>query len=121
MRRLAALAAVALLACRADFVEKRRRVAGPVPEVGLIDAGGGHLRFALKGPGFVVEGRRKDAFRKMTAYCGGEGSVRVEKEYAREDVETPYNAQDIEETVARNLAHYKIEEYRHIEFRCVNP
>ena len=107
-----------ILGCRAQMVETRKRTRGPVPEVGLIDPGGGRLRYALKGPKFLLRARRQDAFRKMAKLCGGEGRVRIEREYDQDDSETPYHVDDINDTtLAEGSGHYKVESYHHIHFR----
>jgi len=101
------------------MVETRRRVRGPVAEVGIIDPGGGHVRYALKGPGWLVRGRRKAAFKKMAKYCEGEDLVRVEREYQSEDAMTPFNSSDLDEQKLMEAGHYRVESYRHVLFRCV--
>lgn len=122
MNRVAACAALAALllaqGCVAELKETRRRVKGPVAEVGLIDPGAGDVRYALKGPGFLVRKRRADAFKKMARYCGGEASFRVTGETVRDDVETPYNSSDLDAEKLLAPEHYKVETYRHITFEC---
>ncbi len=112
------LCVIVLTGCGASFVERRRRVRGPVAEVGLIDPGGGHVRYALRGPGWLVRARRRKAFKKMAEYCEGKELVRVEGEYSREDVLTPFHAADLDEKKLLGTGHYQVEEYRHILFRC---
>ena len=119
-RALCAAAVLFLSGCRAEMVESLKRMKGPVAEVGLIEPGGGHVRYALKGPSFLVRKRRSDAFKRMARYCEGEDLVRIEKEETREDVETPYHAQDLSESIGQQLSHYRVETYRHIRFRCVS-
>jgi hypothetical protein len=119
IRALSAAALLLLSGCRAELVESSKRMKGPVAEVGLIDPGGGRVRYALKGPSLLVRKRRADAFKRMARYCEGEDLVRIEKEETREDVETPYYARDLDESIGQQLSHYKVEIYRHIRFRCV--
>ncbi|MBI5243307.1 MAG: hypothetical protein HY922_06405 [Elusimicrobia bacterium] len=127
-RAFFALAGVlAFLGCRAVVVELRRAVKGPVAEVGYIDPGGGHVRYALRGAAFFVSQRRKDALKLAGRHCGGpkggskDGAVKIVKEWAQEDNETPYNAEDLEASLRYNLDHYRVEPYQHLLFECVRP
>lgn len=115
--RAAPLAAAALLAagCAGELVEMRRRVKGPVPEVGWLDPGGGHAKYSLAGGKWAVEERRKDALAKIGAYCGGK--YRVVDELDRAETETPFTA-DLEENVAAGSKHYRKADYRHLYFEC---
>lgn len=121
MNRLGVLlpAVLILLGCTAQMVSTRKRQKGPVPEVGVIDAGGGHIRYALKGPKSLVRKRRKNAYKKMAEYCEGMKLVRVLKEYTSDDVETPYHVDDLDADKLLDGGHYRIDAYRHIEFECV--
>ncbi|MFH1723390.1 MAG: hypothetical protein ABII00_02090 [Elusimicrobiota bacterium] len=116
---VAAAALAASSGCEASFVETRRRVRGPVPEVGLIDPGGGHARYALKGPVWLVRKRRARAFRKMAGYCEGKDLIRIRKEYSRDDAVTPFQASDLDPAKLLESGHYKVESYRHIIFECI--
>jgi len=107
-----------LQGCVAELKEARRRVKGPVPEVGIIDPGAGDARYALKGPEFLVRRRRANAFKKMAKYCGGEALFRVTGEAVRDDIETPYNSTDLDADKLLAPEHYKVETYRHITFEC---
>lgn len=113
-----AAAALAMWGCVAELKQTRKRVRGPVPEVGLIDPGAGDVRYALKGPELLVRRRRADAFKKMAKYCGGEGLFRVTEELTRDDVETPYHTTDLDPDKLMGQDHYKVEPYRHIRFEC---
>lgn len=115
--RAALLCAAALLSgCVAQVVETRRPKPGPVPEVGLLAPGGGRVRYALKGPKWLVARRRKSAFKKMGKVCGGGFQVLAEEE--REDAETPYHVEDLDAAALTEAGHYKIEAFRHITFEC---
>jgi len=118
---LVCLGMLPLLGCDASLVSTRRRIRGPVAEVGVIDPGGGHARYAMKGPRWVARKRRKAAFRKMAKYCEGEGLIRIEKEYESEDVMTPFNSTDLDENKLLETGHYRVELYHHMLFHCERP
>lgn len=107
-----------LCGCEASLVETRRRVRGPVAEVGVLDPGGGRARYALFGPRWLVRKRRKRAFRLMGKYCEGKDLVRIEKEHTSDHVETPYHTSDLDAEKLLDAGHYKVESYRHILFKC---
>ncbi len=111
----------AISGCVADIVAMRPRLEGPVAEVGLIDPGGGHVRYALKGPKYLLKKRRKSAFKKMIKHCRGEKLFQIHKEFTRGDVETPYHSTDLTPEKLLEDGHYQVESYRHIVFECVNP
>jgi len=79
------------------------------------------VRYALKGPDWLVRRRRKTAFGKMEKYCEGEAFFQVEREYDTDDVVTPYHTADLDADDLLDKGHYKVESYRAIEFRCVAP
>jgi len=112
-------AAVLLSGCRAAVVELRRPVKGPVAEVGYIDPGGGHVRYALRGAKFLVNQRRRDALKRAGRHCDGGMNVRLVKEWRQDDVETPYNGDELEAALKLDLDHYRLEPYQHLLFDCV--
>ena len=117
----AAAAAALLCACEATLTETRRRVKGPVAEVGLIDAGAGRVRYALKGPGWLVAKRRKRAFGLMEKYCGGPQMYKVLGERDAEVSETPYTEDDLDAEKFMQRGHYRVESFREATFECVMP
>lgn len=117
----AAAAAVLLCACDATLTETRKRVKGPVAEVGLIDAGAGRARFALKGPGWLVARRRRRAFRLVEKYCGGPRLYKVLRERDAEISETPYTEDDLDVDKFMQRGHYRVESFRVVEFECLKP
>jgi len=122
MRRAAALAAAgALLAagCSSTFVESRKKVKGPVSEVGLIDAGGGHIKYSTSGWESVVRGRRRDAFSRMAGYCGGADRYKIVDEVTRYEDEAAFQAEDLEESVGSKGRHYGTHPYQHLFFECL--
>lgn len=121
LRSAAAAAAMLLCACDATLSETRSRVKGPVAEVGLIDAGAGRVRFALKGPAWLVAKRRKRAFRLIERYCGGPALFKVSAEREAEIAETPYTEDDLDVDKFMERGHYRVDRYRVVEFECVKP
>lgn len=118
--RLAIMCLSALLSgCTAEFVERRARRAGPVPEV-VLDAGGGHLRYSLRGFRLAVASRRKDAIEKMEAFCGGPDRYTIVDEVAREDVSARYVATDLadEDALTKNSRHFQSQTVQHLYFEC---
>lgn len=119
MKRAVLLFCAALICgCAVETMEIRPRRMGPVEGVGVIDPGGGHLRYAIKGGNFMIEKRRKRAFKKMAKHCGGEELFRIKKEYTIEDVETSFQQTDLEAAKLLEQNHYTIERYRHVVFEC---
>ncbi len=111
---------MALAGCAAtDMVQVRTPRKGPVAGVGIVDPGGGHIRYPLKGPERVVRNRRKAAYRKMAQQCGGKTLFRVKREYSREDDSTPFDSTDLEAEKLMADEHYQVEDHRHILFECV--
>ncbi len=108
---------VLLLGCAVEMIELRARRVGPAG-VGVIDSGGGHLRYPIKGGQFSVKKRRSRAFKKMAKHCGGEKRFRIKKEYTIEDVETSFQQTDLEASKLLEQGHYTVERYRHILFEC---
>jgi hypothetical protein len=124
MRRPAfALGALALAAasagCSAELVEMRKRKAGPVPDV-VLDAGGGHVSYSLRGWGFLVASRRKDALEKMAEACGGEKRFRIVDEVAREETHASFFGDDVDEEgeVSKAGKHYDFVTTQHVYFEC---
>jgi hypothetical protein len=95
-------------------------VKGPVAEVGWIDPGGGHVRWPTRGGGFLVRLRRSDALKRARAHCGAV-PVQVVREWTQDDVDTAYAGDDLSESMRYGLDHYKVESYRHLEFKCARP
>lgn len=116
---LLAAAVLVLAGCRAVVVELRKPVKGPVAEVGFIDPGGGHVRYALRGGRVMSGARRRDALRRAGRHCGGLMNVKLVKEWRQDDVETPYNADELEAALKLDLDHYRMEPYQHLLFDCV--
>lgn len=122
LRRAAALAALTLLAaCDATLTVTRRRVQGPVAEVGLIDAGAGRVRWALKGPGWLVARRKARAMDLAAGFCGGTGLIKAVLEKDQELAVTRYIEDDLDAEKFANQGHYKVDSYRVLEFECVKP
>ena len=122
LRRAAALAALTLLAaCDATLTVTRRRVQGPVAEVGLIDAGAGRARWALKGPGWLVAKRKAKAMKLAAEFCGGTGLIKAVLEKDQELAVTRYIEDDLDEEKFANQGHYKVDVYRVMEFECLKP
>lgn len=103
--------------CAAQFVEKRPRRPGPVPEV-VLDPGGGHLRYSLKGPAWAVRSRREDALAKMGAFCGGESKVRILDEVSRDETAAAYGGEDLEDGLNKAGRHYQFQNTHHLYFEC---
>lgn len=121
-RRLsAALAVLALCACDATLIETRQRMKGPVAEVGLIDAGAGQARYALKGPGWLVARRRKRAFALMERHCGGPGRFKISVEHDEERGETRFTEDDLDVEKFMERGHYKVDSFRTLEYECLMP
>lgn len=106
--------------CAAEFLERRPRRPGPVPEV-VLDAGGGHLRYSLRGPGWFVSSRRQDAIEKMNQYCGGGDRYRIVDEVARVDTQARFVATDLgdEDSLNKSDRHYETRTVQHLYFECV--
>lgn len=122
LRRGGALAALALLsACEASLTVTRRRVNGPVAEVGLIDAGAARVRWALKGPGWLVARRKARALTLAARFCGGPGLVKAVLEKDQELAVTRYTEDDLDAETFAQRGHYKVDLYRVMEFECVKP
>ena len=113
------LLAAGAAGCAADLVEMRPRKAGPVPDV-VLDAGGGHIRYSLRGPGFLVAARRRDALEKMADACGGEGRFRIIDEVAREETHASFIGGDLDEDegVSKSSRHYEFVSTQHVYFDC---
>jgi hypothetical protein len=120
-RTLIILVPSLLAACEATLTETRRRVKGPVAEVGLIEPGAGQVRYPLKGPGWLVARRRKHAYALMEKHCGGPTFFKVLSEKDAELAETRYIEEDLEADEFLQRGHYKVEKYREVEFECVKP
>lgn len=111
--------AIAFAGCAdTDIVYLRKQRKGPVPEVGITDPGGGHIRYPLKGPEKLKRIRRKKAYKRMAQICRGETLFRVMRVYTSEDADTPFDATNLEPDKLLGK-HYMIEKYRHIYFECV--
>ena len=122
LSRGGALGALALLAaCDATLTVTRRRVKGPVAEVGLIDAGAARVRWALKGPGWLVARRKVRAMTLAAEFCGGPGLVKGVLEKDQELAETRYTEDDLDAEKFANQGHYKVDMYRVMEFECSKP
>ena len=122
LTRLGALGVLALLAaCDATLTVTRRRVKGPVAEVGLIDAGAARVRWALKGPGWLVARRKARAMTLAGEFCGGPGLVKGVLEKDQELAETRYTEDDLDAEKFANQGHYKVDVYRVMEFECLKP
>ena len=117
-----ALGLLALLAaCDASFTVTRRRVNGPVAEVGLIDAGAGRVRWALKGPGWLVAKRKARALKLAAGFCGGPEHLKAVLEKDQELAVTRYTEDDLDAETFASRGHYKVDVYRVMEFECVKP
>lgn len=120
-RGLILLAAAGLCACDASLVMTRKRARGPVAEVGLIEPGAGRVRYALKGPGWLVARRRSRALGLLAKACEGETAFRVLAERDEELAETRYTEEDLDADKFLESGHYKVSSYRVLEFECVSP
>lgn len=120
MRRALFLVVAAALftGCVAETVEKKKPRKGPVPEVGIVDPGGGEIRYSTEGWDMIVSGRRYSAKRKMKRVCRPL-KAKIVDEYTREDVQVPYAGADLEENLQKGLEHYEVAPYHHIVFECV--
>jgi hypothetical protein len=94
---------------------------GPVKAVGVIDAGGGHVKYPLKGGRWIVSKRRKRAFRVMSKHCGGKKYFAILREYSKEDAQAPYHGGELDIDKLTAGEHYKVYRYRHILFTCRKP
>lgn len=123
LTRAAGLLALGLgtSACDATLTVTRKRVAGPVAEVGLIDAGAGRVRWALKGPGWLVAKRKARALKLAAAFCGGPGLFKAVAEKDEELAVTRYTEDDLDAEKFADQGHYKVESYRALEFECLKP
>ncbi|TBR21761.1 hypothetical protein EPO15_09490 [bacterium] len=122
LRRGAALAALALLAaCDASLTVTRRRVKGPVAEVGILDPGAARVRWALKGPGWLVAKRKARAMKLAAEFCGGPGLVKGVLEKDLELAETRFTEDDLDAETFADRGHYKVDMYRMLEFECEKP
>ena len=120
-RTLILLAPLVLVGCEATLTETRRRVKGPVAEVGLIEPGAGRVRYPLKGPGWLVARRRKHGYALIEKHCGGPALFKVTGEKDSELAETRYTEEDLDADAFLQRGHYKVERYREVEFECVKP
>ncbi|MCX5789665.1 MAG: hypothetical protein NTX64_14345 [Elusimicrobia bacterium] len=114
-----ALVALCAAGCSAELVEMRKPRPGPVASV-VLDAGGGHVQYSLRGPGFVVSARRKDALEKMAEACGGEGRFRIVDEVARQEAQASFLGGDVDEEgeVSKASRHYDFVTTQHVYFEC---
>ena len=121
MRHLVLLlcAAAFLSACVAESVERRRPRKGPIREVGYVDYGGGSVRYSLTGWSWFIQGRRRDARRRMRKNCGKDLEPRVTDEYARQDADAPYVGDDLAVSIQLGGTHYKIEPFVHLLYECL--
>lgn len=115
---LLSLAACLLAACGAAMVQTRKRVKGPVPEVGWLDPGGGDVRYLATGGGWMEKRRREDAVGKIAEYCGGAGNFKIVDEVEKVEQEDPYNKDAIEDTIGSGGKHYEERRYHHVYFEC---
>jgi hypothetical protein len=116
---LVGLAPAIWCGCAAELLERRPRRPGPVPEV-VLDAGGGHFRYSLRGPGWFIAARRRDALEKMGQFCGGADRYRIVDEVARVDTEARYVATDLgdEDALTKSARHYESRTVQHLYFEC---
>ena len=123
LTRAAAAAALclALAACDASLTVARKRAMGPVAEVGLIDAGAGSVRWALKGPAWLVARRKKRAMTLAAGFCGGPGLLKAVSEKDQELAVTRYTEDDLDAEKFADQGHYKVDTYRVLEFECTKP
>lgn len=115
---LAGLAALALSACVAETVERRRPRKGPIKEVGFVDYGGGKVRYSVEGWKWFVSGRRRDALRRMRKNCGKELEARPTDEYLRQDADIAYAGEDVSTSLDKGIEHFKIAPFQHIVYEC---
>ena len=120
-RGFAAAVLVLAAGCDATLTVTRKRVKGPVAEVGLIDAGAGRTRWALKGPGWLVARRRRRAQKLAADFCGGETLWKGISEKNEELAVTRYTEDDLDAEKFTERGHYKVDEYRVMEFECIKP
>jgi hypothetical protein len=120
MRRalLLVVGAALLAGCVAETVEKKKPRRGPVPEVGIVDPGGGEVRYSTEGWDLIVSGRRLTAKRKMKRVCKPL-KAKIVDEYTREDIQVPYSGDDLAANMEKGLEHYEVSPYHHIVFECL--
>lgn len=118
MKKLILSAGVLLSGCHAVMVQTRPQARGPVPGV-VIDAGGGQIKYASQGFGWIVRKRREDALAQIDAYCGGKGQYSIVDEVEREDAEAGFRTEgDVVENINDKAKHYETDRYQHIYFEC---
>ena len=118
MIRVLFAAATLAAGCASEFVVRRPRRQGPVPEVGYVDTGGGDLRYSVEGWSWVVGARRSSALRRMKRLCKGLTPSIID-EYTHEDVDAAYAGAELADGMAQGMDHYNVAPYRHIVFECV--
>jgi hypothetical protein len=116
-----ALSALALSACVAETIERRKPRMGPVKEVGFVDLGGGHVRYSTEGWGLWVAARRRAALRAMRRNCGKRLKPFVTDEYDREDADAVYSGEEVTSTMGHGGEHYRIGQFRHLTYECRDP
>lgn len=123
LSRVAAAAALCLAAagCDASMTVTRKRVRGPVAEVGLIDPGAGTALWPLKGPSWLVAKRKAKAMRLAAEFCGGAQYLKALSEKDKELAVTRYVEDDLDAEKFADLGHYKVDVYRELEFECLKP
>lgn len=123
LTRAAAVGALCLGAasCDATLTVTRKRVKGPVAEVGLIDAGAGRVRWALKGPGWLVAKRKARGYKLAADFCGGEALLKATSEKDEELAVTRYTEEDLDADKFVDRGHYRVDSYRVMEFECAKP
>lgn len=123
LSRAALLAALCLgaAACDATLTVTRKRVKGPVAEVGLIDAGAGRVRWALKGPRWLVAKRKAKAYALAAEFCGGGTLLKAVSERDEELAVTRYTEEDLDADKFVDRGHYRVDTYRVMEFECAKP
>lgn len=121
MARLLVLLLPFVSGCVAETVVKQRPRKGPVPEVGFVETGGGEVRYATEGWGFVVAARRRSAQRLMRRACKGL-VPRVVDEFEREDADISYGTkEDLATNLTSGVDHFQMATYVHLVFECVPP
>jgi hypothetical protein len=114
------MTALALAACVAETVERRRPRKGPIKEVGYVDLGGGQVRYSAEGWSWAVASRRRLALKLMSRNCG-DLEPRLVDEYVRQDADAAYAGQDITSSLAIGGEHFRIERYVHLSYECRAP
>ena len=124
MRLPSGLSSVALIllllavsGCVTEMVEKKKPRKGPVPEVDIVDAGGGQIRYSVEGWDFIVGLRRGSALRRARRVCKKMKLV-INDEFTRDDVNVPYSGDDLSDNMKHGLDHYSVAPYHHIVFEC---